>query len=104
MAMEPDVSPVILWHVFNIPADTKWIAESSVPKGAIEGLCSDNTFGYSGPCPKYFKNAHNYIFKVFALDILLDLPNRSSYQTVEKAMDGHILETTELSGTVEINT
>lgn len=99
-AVEPNASPVILWHLFNIPPDIKWLAEGSVPKGAIEGLCSGNTFGYSGPCPKYFKNAHSYVFKVFALDILLDLPNHSPFQTVESAMAGHIIDTTELTGTV----
>ena len=99
-AIEPDVSPAILWHVFNIPPHTKWVAEGKVPNGAIEGLCSDDTFGYSGPCPKYFKNAQQYIFKLFALDAVLDLPNRSSFQTVEKAMEGHILGTAELAGIV----
>jgi Raf kinase inhibitor-like YbhB/YbcL family protein len=101
MAIEPAVtSPAILWHIFNIPPNTKWMAEGTIPDGAIEGLCSDNTYGYSGPCPKYFKNAQQYIFKVFALDGLLDLPNRSTFQTVEKAMNGHIMDTTELAGTV----
>ena len=52
-----------------------------------------------GPCPPDAE--HKYFFKLYALDIILDLSEGSTKQEVEAAMHGHIIEQTELVGRYE---
>ncbi|SFC75879.1 hypothetical protein SAMN05421747_12357 [Parapedobacter composti] len=87
------------WHVFNIPPATTSVAEGTVPAGGTEGLCNNHTFGYEGPCPKYFSGTHHYWFRLYALDTMLDLPPESEPDEVLNAMQGHLLETATLIGT-----
>ncbi|WP_207423001.1 YbhB/YbcL family Raf kinase inhibitor-like protein [Desertivirga brevis] len=86
------------WMVFNIPAVTQNFEEGKVPAGGVEGLCNNHTFGYEGPCPRYFQGTHHYWFRVYALDTMLDLPAASEREDVEKAMEGHVVDTAELLG------
>ena len=53
--------------------------------------------GYGGPAPP--DKRHTYVFKLYALDSILDLPQKSTKADVEKAMEGHIIEQTQLTGT-----
>ena len=85
------------WVVWNIDSGTNEIAESSTPNGAIEGMTDFGQTGYGGPAPP--DKRHTYVFKLYALDTKLDLPNESSKIDVEKAMEGHILEQATLTGT-----
>jgi Raf kinase inhibitor-like YbhB/YbcL family protein len=86
------------WMVFNIPAVSANTAEGSVPAGGVEGLCNNHTFGYEGPCPRYFQGTHHYWFRAFAIDTMLDLPAASEREDVEKAMEGHVLGQADLLG------
>jgi Raf kinase inhibitor-like YbhB/YbcL family protein len=51
---------------------------------------------YGGPCPP--SGTHRYFFKVYALDVKLDLSPTSRKRDVEKAMQGHVLAKGELVG------
>lgn len=84
------------WMVFNIPAATTEVEEGTIPEGGTEGLANNHSFGYEGPCPRYFEGTHRYRFTLYALDIFLDLPQASEREAVEDKMKGHILETAEL--------
>lgn len=86
------------WMVFNIPASSTVTEEGTIPAGGVEGLANNHSFGYEGPCPRYFQGTHHYWFRLFALDTMLDLPAASEREDVEKAMSGHILEQTDLLG------
>ncbi|PWG80271.1 YbhB/YbcL family Raf kinase inhibitor-like protein [Pararcticibacter amylolyticus] len=86
------------WMVFNIPPSSIKTEEGTIPSGATEGLANNHTFGYEGPCPRYFQGTHHYWIRLYALDIRLDLQPASEREEVEKAMNGHILDQTELSG------
>jgi len=95
---DPDASlgTWVHWVVWNIPAETRKIEENSVPQGALQGV---NDFGdnkYGGPCPPF--GTHRYIFKLYALDTMLDLDENSGKRDVEAAMQGHILAQTKLIG------
>ncbi len=84
------------WIVWNITPDTKELKEgASVPKQGINGYGEQR---YKGPCPPPGA-AHRYRFKLYALNILLDLPEGSTKAQLEEAMQGHILAQTELVGT-----
>ena len=85
------------WVVWNIDSTTTEIAESTVPSGAIEGMTDFGEVGYGGPAPP--DKRHTYVFKLYALDSMLDLHGESSKADVEKAMEGHIIEQTQLTGT-----
>jgi Raf kinase inhibitor-like YbhB/YbcL family protein len=82
------------WVVWNIPASTSQIAENTAL--GTEGLNGMKKHGYTGPCPP--SGTHRYFFKVYALDLKLDLPTNSTKHDVEKAMQNHILAKGELVG------
>ena len=86
------------WIVFNIPIETKEILEAQGPQG-VHGKGTSGNLNYMGPCPPDAE--HKYFFKLFALDITLDLSQGSTKQEVEEAMQGHIIEQTELIGRYE---
>jgi Raf kinase inhibitor-like YbhB/YbcL family protein len=82
------------WVVWNIPPSTTKIAENAVP--GTEGLNSSGGRSYTCPYPP--SGTHRYFFKVFALNIVLDLSADSGKRDLEKAMKGHILAQGELVG------
>ena len=55
-----------------------------------EGMTDFGEVGYGGPAPP--DKRHTYVFKLYALDTELDLPDKSTKADVEKAMEGHIIE------------
>ena len=61
------------------------------------GMTDFGEAGYGGPAPP--DKTHTYVFKLYALDTELDLPQKSTKADVEKAMEGHIIEQTQLTGT-----
>ncbi len=82
------------WVVFNIPATATGLPENVPPhkvldNGAKHGLNDFRKFGYGGPCPP--SGIHRYFFKIFALDILIDLSSGATKGDLLKAMKGHIL-------------
>jgi hypothetical protein len=86
------------WIAWNLPADTEALSE-----GAQIEKQGKNDFGergYRGPCPP-LGPMHHYRFKVYALDIVLDLPYGADEKQLEKAMRGHILAEGELVGTYQ---
>jgi len=82
------------WIVWNIDPETKDIKEDSVPADAVEGTNDFKKRNYGGPCPP--TRAHRYVFKLYALDIRLNLEASSTKAALEKAMKGHILLQTQL--------
>lgn len=83
------------WVVFNIPVSTKAVLQGSEPDG-VKGTNSAGELGYIGPCPP--DKEHRYFFKIYALDIKLDLPEGSTKAEVEAAMQGHVMTKGELIG------
>lgn len=95
---DPDSVPRIWdhWVMFNIPASgSVKIEEGIAPKG-VSGVNSWGRLGYGGPCPG--KGEHSYIFNVYALDTMLNLPQGSQKSEIQKAMQGHILEESKVVG------
>ena len=83
------------WIVFNIPVSVTKIEKNTEPEGA-GGKNSWGRTGYGGPCPP--SGTHRYFFKLYALDTKLSLEEGASKQEIESAMEGHVLEKTELIG------
>lgn len=57
------------------------------------------TTGYAGPCPPHGR--HRYFFRLHALDTELDLESGADRDRLDRALDGHVLETAELVGGYE---
>ena len=86
------------WILWNIDPRTHYIPEDTVPGNALQGKTSFSRPGYGGPCPPKGDRAHRYMFKVYALDVLLDLAEGASKPELLQAMEGHILEQGVLTG------
>jgi Raf kinase inhibitor-like YbhB/YbcL family protein len=84
------------WLIYDIPA-----RESALPEAvqglAVEGKNDFRRTGYGGPCPPAGK-PHRYYFRMYALDMTLDLPAGVGRDELEKAMQGHILAEGALMG------
>lgn len=90
------------WVVFNIPGDTVKLPENVPPEremnnGAIQGMNDFQKIGYGGPCPP--SGTHRFFFKIYALDIKLDLPAGATKSHLMIAMEEHVLEQAHLMGT-----
>jgi len=65
---------------------------------SVEGKTDFGEIGYGGPAPP--DKRHTYIFKAYALDLVLDdLEEGYSKQELEDAMKGHIIAEAKLTGT-----
>jgi Raf kinase inhibitor-like YbhB/YbcL family protein len=91
------------WVLYDIPADATSLAErvtaAGLPAGTREGVNDWDKTGYGGPCPPI--GLHRYFFMLFALDRMLGDLGRARKADVERAMQGHVLERTELVGTYQ---
>lgn len=85
------------WILWNIDPGVREIRENSVPEGAIQGLNDFKRKDYGGPCPP--RRSHRYVFKLYALDIRLDLNPLSTKFDLERAIKGHILGQAQWMGT-----
>ncbi len=84
------------WIMWNIPPNTAEIAADSVPAGAIQGANGWGRSDYGGPSPP--SGTHRYFFKLYALDAALDLKPGANKAALERAMEGHIIAQTTLTG------
>lgn len=84
------------WVLFNIDPGTDHIDEDSVPGTALEGTNDFGNIEYGGPCPPF--GTHRYIFKLYALNDILNLEEGATAQEVEQEMERRILENAEITG------
>jgi len=82
------------WIAWSIDAKTTRIAENSAPAGAVQGTNDFGKRSYGGPCPP--SGTHRYFFKIFALDINLELKAGARRAELDAAMQGHVLAQGEL--------
>lgn len=101
---DPDVpseEPFSHWVLYNIPIEWRGLPGDFQPGVDWAGQRGRNSLGstrYEGPCPP-FGDPHHYYFRLFAVDTQLDLGEGATHSQVIDALQGHILEETELFGT-----
>jgi Raf kinase inhibitor-like YbhB/YbcL family protein len=101
---DPDapMGTFVHWVLFNIPVDV-----NKLPKGirnkepfftpeTHHGVTGFAKVGYGGPCPP--SGVHRYYFRIYALDIVLNLKSGTTRKQLDEAMKEHILATGELFG------
>ena len=84
------------WLVLNIPP-TRKIKENSIPRTQVVNTAGKRACG--GPSPP--SGTQRYFFKVYALDIKLNLNPNLRKENMEKAMQGHILAEASFSSIAE---
>ena len=93
------------WVIYGIPSMVTHLA-AGIPKnptldelgGARQGVTDFKKIGYDGPRPPKGPR-HRYFFRLYALRESVNLPPGASVAQLRKAMQGKILEETELMGT-----
>lgn len=96
--------PVLVhWIAFNLPRDIEYLGEgvdvNALHAEAGEGLNDRQQVGYLPPCPP--GGPRLFVFRLHALDTVLEGLQVPRRHHVEAAMSGHVLETAELTATFE---
>lgn len=89
------------WVLFNLPANISGLPVGVPDQGQLAhgGRQGKNDFakvGYGGPCPPAGQT-HRYIFTLYALDSMIEVPAGAPRDHVEPAMQGHVLAKSELT-------
>ena len=98
---DPDATGGVTWNhwlVWNIDPRTQYISEDNMPPGALQGINSFKKNKYGGPCPPKGSPPHRYMFKLYALDRMLDVPEGLAKQQILEKMDGLVADEAELVG------
>jgi Raf kinase inhibitor-like YbhB/YbcL family protein len=90
------------WVLFNLPAQARELEEGlptteTLRNGAKQGKNDFGNIGYGGPAPPKGKT-HRYFFKLYALDVTLDLPPGATKAQLDAIINGHILAEGQLMG------
>lgn len=117
----PDEPLAVHWLIWSIPPSVTElpgsVATTTNPVGVgqqvVQGVNADGFYGYTGPCPPlqaaysigsqgyYGQRARpvdQFYFKIYALDIELDLGPDATREDLLKAMEDHVIATGELEG------
>jgi Raf kinase inhibitor-like YbhB/YbcL family protein len=87
------------WIAWGLDSDTDGLGESE--EAPREGRNDFGTSGYRGPCPPPRHGRHRYLFRLYALDVDLDLRSGAAKADLERAIEGHVLTSADLVGTYE---
>jgi Raf kinase inhibitor-like YbhB/YbcL family protein len=89
------------WSLWNIGPGLGSLPAGTVPDGALQGKNDFGTTRYGGPCPP--SGTHRYIFMLFALDAILDLPDGASKYQLLRTIDDHTVAQATLTGLCSAN-
>ena len=102
---KPTSTPPITKDEINWSSLSQFITEQYGERFCMLGVNGWDKFAYGGPAPP--DKTHTYVFKLYALKIRLCYDEKGRWigpalltkADVEKAMEGHIIEQTQLTGT-----
>jgi len=100
------------WGMYNIAPDVRSLPANAGVSGSNYGAQIINDFGsvgYEGPCPppNYAPTSHHYLFTVYALDEILNLPASTDFPAAAETLlhalaregaHGHVLSSATISG------
>ncbi len=89
------------WILYNIAPSTTELPEAmgTPPPGVLLGKNDYRRAIYNGPCPPIGR--HRYVHTLYALDTMLPDLKNPNQEALEYAMQGHILEQAEVTGTYQ---
>jgi len=82
---------VLHWLAWNIPASAGGIPEGSLPNGSVSGTAGVGRGSYFGPGAPAGPRYQHYVFELYALSEMLDIPADSSREALLDAMQGKIV-------------
>ena len=89
------------WVLYSIPQSARGLPQAAgattLPAGTRAGLNDWKRADYGGPCPPIGR--HRYFFRLYAVDCALPDLHQPTKAELERAMEGHVLETAETIGT-----
>jgi len=90
------------WLAYDIPVDTRELSEGASTSSrrlehATEGINGFGRTGYGGPCPPAGRT-HHYVFHIYALDTVPQLPVGASAEQLSAAIEGHVLAEGQIIG------
>ena len=92
-----NISPPLMWR--DAPQGTRTFAliveDPDAP--STQGQNDFGNTGFGGPCPP--QGMHRYVFRLFALDQTLDMAPGARKEDLLQVMEGHVLETAEITST-----
>jgi len=80
-----DVLHMMAW---NIPASANGWPEGMLPAGSVYGNNQANQARYLGPGAPAGPRYHHYVFELYALNTMLDLPATATRDDLLKALEG----------------
>jgi Raf kinase inhibitor-like YbhB/YbcL family protein len=92
----PRGAPWIHWVVWNIAPNTGHIAKGQLPPAAQVGSNSWGRNEWGGPAPP--SGTHRYVFTLYAMSEILELPISTDASQLKTAMEGKVLATATLIG------
>jgi len=96
----PKATPFAHWVVYDIPPSTRELVEGKAPpRGATEGINDFGRRGYGGPKPP--SGRHHYVFKLYALDMVIGAKEPLTKAELEAQLEGHVLDEAELVATYQ---
>jgi Raf kinase inhibitor-like YbhB/YbcL family protein len=98
---DPDAPAGVFTHWIGWGLDPRTDGLGEGEKAPSEGRNDFGTTGYRGPCPPLRHGRHRYLFRLYALDVELELGPGASKAQLEQAVEGHVLTTADLVGTYE---
>ena len=98
----PFAPPFVHWVVYGIPSTVTEFEENMPPteiltSGGKHGVNDFGNLGYGGPCPPGAGKVHTWVFKVYALDIKVDLAPGATKAELLDVISDHILAQGELA-------
>ncbi|MEK9160273.1 MAG: YbhB/YbcL family Raf kinase inhibitor-like protein [Patescibacteria group bacterium] len=87
------------WIIWNISPINKQLSENVFIPEATQGINDFAKPGWGGPCPP--SGSHRYVFRLFALDTTLDLPDTATKLELKAAMEAHVLEEAQFTSTYQ---
>ena len=103
-----DIHPIannwVHWMVTNIPVNIREFPEgisTKLEKPIIEHFNSYGEIGYGGPQPPKGSGPHQYIFTIYALNTILNLPLQTDLSTFLDTVNQHTLDKGVLIGIYE---
>jgi Raf kinase inhibitor-like YbhB/YbcL family protein len=106
----PTAQPWVHWVIYGIAPEMRSLAEGIpaarpqldkpiVARQGKNSWSSGITIGYRGPLPPPGRGTHHYHFKLYALDLSLELSPSTTKSELLAVIRGHVLAEAELVGT-----
>ena len=84
----------LIWAVINLPSNIRFLSEATnrgptpmLPEGAFQRSFLTN--GYIGPQPGANASSHHFLFELYMLDKMLDVPRDVTLSQLQNATAGH---------------